>query len=53
MLFLQEVMHMAKIMNKEKYIPRIIDAAVERRNTFPALSTLRWSGILPRWVLFV
>ena len=30
MLFLQEVMHMAKIMNKEKYIPRIIDAAVER-----------------------
>ena len=30
MLFLQEVMHMAKIMNKKKYIPRIIDAAVER-----------------------
>ena len=30
MLSLQEVMHMAKIMNKEKYIPRIIDAAVER-----------------------
>ncbi len=30
MLSLQEVVHMAKIMNKEKYIPRIIDAAVER-----------------------
>ena len=30
MLSSQEVMHMAKIMNKEKYIPRIIDAAVER-----------------------
>ena len=30
MLSAQEVMHMAKIINKEKYIPRIIDAAVER-----------------------